>query len=79
MEKAGLPPNKEKCQFNRTSIKLLRQVVDDIGVDPNPDKISAIKRMSSPKSVPELRQFLGIANQMSKFSPHLTEINETTF
>ena len=46
--------------------------MDEAGVHPDPDKISAIKRMSSPTTVTELRRFLGMANQMSKFFPHLT-------
>ena len=72
LEKVGLTLNREKCQFNRKSIKFLGQVVDETGVHPHPDKISAIKCMSPPMTVTELCRFLGIANQMSKFSPHLT-------
>ena len=36
---AGLTLNREKCQFNRTSIKLLGQVVDGAGIRPDPDKL----------------------------------------
>ena len=46
LEKAGLTLNREKCQFNRKSIKFLGQVVDEMGVQPDSDKISAIKCMS---------------------------------
>ena len=69
---AGLILNMEKCQFNRTNIKFLGQVVDGAGIRPDPDKIVAIQEMKPPTNITELRRFIGMANQLTKFSPRLT-------
>ena len=71
IKEAGLTLNKEKCEFSKTSVKFLGQVIDQSGVKPDPDKISAIVGMKTPTGVPELRRFLGMVNKMTKFSPHL--------
>ena len=68
---AGLTLSKEKCEFNQTHIKYLGQVIDKTGVHPDPDKVHAILKMKPPTNIRELRQFLGMVNQLSKFSPSL--------
>ena len=70
---AGLTLRKEKCEFNKTSIKFLGQLVDEEGVKPDPDKVIAIREMKQPKNITELRRFLGMVNQLTKFSPHLAD------
>ena len=70
---AGLTFNKEKCVFNTTSIKFLRQLVDSTGVKADPDKIQAKQSLKPPMNVRELRRFLGMVNQLSKFAPNLAD------
>ena len=70
---AGLTLNRDKCQFNRTSIKFLGQVVDGAGIRPDPGKLVAIQEMKPPTNITELRRFIGMANQLTKFSPRLTD------
>ena len=70
---AGLTLSKEKCEFNQTHIKYLGQVIDKTGVHPDPDKVHAILKMKPPTNIRELRQFLGMVNQLSKFSPFLAD------
>ena len=70
---AGLTLNREKCQFNRTSIKFLGQVVDGAGIRPDPNKLVPIQEMKPPTNITELRRFIGMANQLTKFSPRLTD------
>jgi hypothetical protein len=36
---------------------------------PDPDKVRAIQEMKPPSNISELRRFLGMVNQLSKFSP----------
>eukprot|EP00731_Ephydatia_muelleri_P032481 Em0024g25a len=43
------------------------------GVQADPEKTSAIEGLSSPSNITELRRFLGMANQMGKFSPNLAQ------
>lgn len=62
---AGLMLSKEKCEFSKWQIKFLSQLVDDTG---HPDKLCVIKEMKSSSTVSELQRFLGMVNQLIKFS-----------
>ena len=57
--------------MNLGSIKFLGHIIDKEGLRADPDKTAAIVKMEPPKSVSELRRFLGMANQLGKFSPSL--------
>ncbi len=54
-----------------TTIKALGQVISADGVRPDPDKVKAINEIPSPKSVSEVRSFLGMINKFNKFTKHL--------
>lgn len=73
MQAAGATLNAEKCQFSKESVKFLGHVVDPTGIRPDPDKVTAIRRVRTPANVGDGRRFLGMVNQMSKFSPNLAE------
>lgn len=59
--------------FSTRSVRFLGHVIDQEGIKPDPGKVQAIQDMEEPKSVSDLRQFLGMCNQLSKFSPDLVE------
>ena len=65
--------NKEKCQFYATEISFLGHVVNEKGVSPDPEKTRAIQNVPRPTNVSETRRFLGMLNQLNKFSSHLAE------
>ena len=71
LSEAGLTFNKEKCVINTTSLKFLRQLVDNKGVKADPEKIRAIQGLKPPINVSELRRF--VVNQLSKFTPNLAD------
>ena len=73
IRESGLTLSKDKCEFNQTNIKYLGQLIDETGVRPDPDKVCATQEMRSPTNVKELRQFLGMVNQLSKFLPFLAD------
>ena len=73
IKEAGLTLSKDKCKFNQTHIKYLGQLIDMTGVHPDPDKVRSIQEMKAPTNIRELRQFLGMVNQLSKFSPFLAD------
>lgn len=73
IERAGVTLNKEKCKFSMTSITFLGQLVTATGICPDPQKVKAILELKEPANTSELRRFLGMANQMSKFTPELAE------
>ena len=65
--------NPVKCQFSQRRVHFLGQVIDEHGVRPDPEKISAIRNVREPTCVSDVRCFLEMLNQMSKFSPNLAE------
>ena len=76
IEEAGATLNPQKCEFRRSKITFLGHVIDENGITADPEKTEAIRRMSSPTNVSELRRFLGMANQLGKFTPNLAEITQ---
>ena len=66
--------NREKCSFSKSQVRFLGQDLSQSGISSDPDKVSAILEMRQPASVPEIRRFLGMVNQLSKFTPNLAEI-----
>ena len=73
LQEAGLTLNSEKCQFSRSCVKFLGHLVDQDGIHPDPDKVAAIVQVQPLSDVSAVRQFLGMANQMSKFCPNLAD------
>ena len=69
VESAGVTLNAQKCEFGNTSVKFLGHVIDQSGIQADPDKTSAIREMKQPTTVPELRRFVGMVNQLGKFTP----------
>ena len=47
-QKAGLTLNKEKCQFSKDRMTFLGQIINGSGVQPDPDKVSAIRKIGTP-------------------------------
>lgn len=76
IESAGATLNPDKCEFSRTSIKFLGHIIDRDGIRPDPDKTLAVREMESPNNVTELRRFMGMVNQLGKFSPHLATLTQ---
>ena len=65
--------NEAKCQFSQKSVKFLGHLIDSSGVHPDPDKVQAIIDIQPPTNVHEVRRFLGMVQQMGKFSPNLAD------
>ena len=73
---AGITLNPDKCQFSQPQITFLGHVIDCNGISPDPRKTTAILAMKPPSSITELRRFMGMVNQMSKFSPNIAHISK---
>ena len=73
---AGVTLNREKCLFGQDSIKFLGHVVNKQGISADPDKVAAITQMKAPQNISALRRFLGMVNQLGKFSPRLATITQ---
>ena len=76
IEKAGVTLNPDKYEFNKRTVKFLGHLVDENGIRADPEKTSAILKMEPPRNVSELRRFMGMANQLGKFSHRLAELSQ---
>ena len=75
LSSAGITLNSDKCEFSKNSLTFLGHVINPQGISPDPNKTAAISQMDTPKSVTELRRFLGMVNQLGKFSPNIAELS----
>ena len=76
LQTAGVTLNATKCEFRKTEMKFLGHVVSKEGIRADPEKTAALLKMQPPTNVTELRRFMGMANQMGKFSPRLAELSQ---
>ena len=59
--------NFSNCEFWLTEVKFLRHVVSVTGVSVDPEKVEAVMSWERPKSVFEIRSFLGLAGYYKRF------------
>ena len=59
--------NPDKCVFGVTGGKCLGFLVDERGIEANPDKIRAIQDMKSPTSVKEVQKLTGCVAALGRF------------
>lgn len=71
---AGLTLSKDKCQFCRESIKYLGYVVDRQGLHVDPDKVTAILNLPTPRNVKNVRQVIGTISWYRKFIPNFSQL-----
>ena len=68
--------NSDKCRFAHSSVEFLGHVIDAQGIKPDPNKVSAIVQFATQTNVSDIGRFLGMVNQLSKFSPNLAKITQ---
>ena len=76
IEESGATLNTLKCEFNKTTITFLGHKLDQRGIQADPEKTSAIRELKTPTTVPELRRFMGMVNQLGKFTPNLAHLTQ---
>ncbi|GKB40968.1 putative reverse transcriptase domain-containing protein [Tanacetum coccineum] len=63
-----------KCEFWIPKVQFLGHVIDSQGIHVDPTKIESIKDWASPKTLTEIRQFLGLAGYFGRFIEGFSKI-----
>lgn len=72
LQAAGLKLGPKKCHFAQKSCLFLGHLISKDGIQPPPDRITAVQEYPSPRSVRELRRALGLLNWFKKFIPNFS-------
>lgn len=70
----GLKINRSKMRLAMTKVPFYGHILTNEGVQPDPQKVSALAEIKAPQSKKELQTFLGLATYLAKFLPALAEI-----
>src|SRR5437588_5047665 len=71
---AGLTLPKDKCQFCRPELRYLGYVVDRNGLHVDPEKVTAILNIPTPKNDSEVRRILGMAAWYRRFVSNFSSV-----
>ena len=71
---ADLKLKESKCNFLKKHIQYLGHIVSGQGITPLLEKLSSIKRMLPPKTLKEVKQFLGFVGYYRKFVTRFSDI-----
>ena len=63
-----------KCEFWLTEVKFLGHVVSAFGVSVDPEKVKAVMSWERPKSVFEIRSFLGLVGYYRRFIEDFSQL-----
>ncbi len=67
LKEAGLKAKLTKCEFLKSTFQFLGHTVEDDGIHTMDDKILAIKNIPQPKSVDNVRSFIGLCGYYRSF------------
>ena len=71
----GLCFNDKKTVVRCKRIPFFGNIIGADGIEPDPEKVTAIRNMTAPTAVKELQIFLGLANYLGIFTPHLATVS----
>lgn len=74
MRDYGILINTAKCVFGQPEVSFLGYTISHSGVKPLENKVQAIQDFPVPKSVKQLRRFLGMVNFYRRFLPHAAQV-----
>ena len=79
IEDANLKISPSKCKLFQNSIRFLGYVISKDGIQTDPDKTAAVKSYPVPKTVKQVREFLGLTGFYRKFIPSFGKIAQPLY
>ena len=76
LNEAGLQLKPSKCYFALREVRYLGHVVSQAGIKPDDDKVKAVSTYPVPRTIKELKQFLGLTNYYRRFIKDYAHIAE---
>lgn len=76
LRELNLTINIRKCSFVKESVEFLGHKIHPAGMSPGRVKTAAILEFATPKSITEVRQFLGLSGYFRKFVPGYALISQ---
>jgi len=66
----------DKCEFFKKEVEFLGFLVADTGIKKNPEKVRAIVEFTKPKTLKDLRSFLGLTALLRGPRPYFKKFNK---
>jgi len=76
LQERGLTLNLEKCKFKMPRLEFMGYRLSTRGIGPTESKVEAVVNAREPKTVAEVRSFMGLVNFSAKFIPNLATLAE---
>ena len=76
LEAESLAISLQKCEFAKNTIEWLGFTINPTGSTPLVTKTEAVIKLDNPKTLKQLRLFLGSVHHLTKFIPNLAEVSE---
>ena len=74
LQNYGIVLNPSKCVFRVPEISFLGYKISSMGSQPFPERVADLQAYPTPKTVCQLRRFLGMLNFYRRFLPHAARI-----
>jgi hypothetical protein len=79
IREAGLRMQRAKCSFIKSELEFLGHTVSRTGLKVDPKKIDKVKEWPKPRTVREVRQFMGLVNYYRRFVQDLSKIGRPLY
>ena len=76
LESQGIKLNAAKCVWMQSEVPFLGHIISEKGLRKSPEFIEKVRDMERPRTVRQLRQFLGVINFQRKFVPNCSSISK---
>jgi hypothetical protein len=76
LEQANFKTQPEKCVFATDTVEYLGHICTPEGIRPDPKKIQAIEEYPVPKTVRDIRAFIGLSGYYRRHVPHFAELTK---